>query len=224
MPGIFDHILERFSKRNWDSSANALAQEIQLAFRGIGLDGFDGPLIINQQGNNPAIVIRTSTDSPGPSIGIETPDGHLPDVIVGGTVTGGFTGGDYTFTPGGVVFGGTTNGGISVSAPTDIGPITIGLGGGPDGDGYPDSTNQFGDTTTVGGGGGSGLVGRVQSGGGGTYTVAVYDAEGVPADRTAAPLNVPDSETVPPGTWVSVFLFGTAYKFLASVWLDEVTP
>lgn len=231
MAGIFDHVIDRLSKRNWDNSANALAIEIQLMLRGIGGDTpIQGPVTIDQPGNTPGLVINTPAGAAGPPIGIQTPDGQFPNTIIGGTVTGGFTGPNLTITNGGVVFGNIAGGFSDGGFASNIGDVNVGLNGGVNGDGMGAAASTPGgsDTTTVGVGGGGGLVGQVVSGSGSSYTLKVFqDADPLgssPSPKTVAaqPLNVDPAETVPPATWVQVYNFGGQYRFTATTFAAEV--
>lgn len=71
------------------------------------------------------------------------------------------------------------------------------------------------------GGGGGGFPGKVLSGSGSSYQVAVYESglSSEPTTRTVTQLSIAEGEVVPADTWALVGQSGEAYFMQVPVWL-----
>jgi hypothetical protein len=85
----------------------------------------------------------------------------------------------------------------------------------------PEPTQPGTGETVVAGGGG--FPGRVISGSGSTYQVAVYESglSGAPTTRTVTQLQIAEGEAVPAGTWAIVGKVGASYFMQVPVWLED---
>jgi hypothetical protein len=75
------------------------------------------------------------------------------------------------------------------------------------------------------GGGGGGFPGKVLSGSGTSYQVAVYEAglSSAPITRTVTQLSILATESIPANTWTLVGKVGTSYFMQVPVWLSDLT-
>ncbi len=183
----------RLLRERW-SDTNDLAEEIYAIWTSEKPVQFDSPITINNSTGGSAVTINQGSVS-GPSITINSspvPGVQIPD-----------------FPP------------SSLNVTSSY--VTNFYGDGS-AEGFPEPPvrpPEPGGGQPVGGGGGGGFPGRVLSGGGSTYEVAVYEAGllSSPVTRSVRQLQISGSASIPAGTWALVGKAGTTYFMQVAVWL-----